>query len=211
VIVAAWVAVFAGQIAAQSTTDPTGDAGTALPTTDATADADTARSAADVTADADTARPVTDPATGVGAAIPASAADVPPEDVAAIARDLNCPLCQGYNLQDCPLEVCAQMRALIRQSLAEGESRDEIIAAFAAEYGPQVLNAPPRRGFFLGAWILPIVALFVGVVAVGLFVRRSVSLTRLASESTDPSTPATDAAHERYARQLERMAEQEDE
>lgn len=88
--------------------------------------------------------------------------DVQPEDVAAIARTLNCPLCQGYNLQDCPLEVCAQMREVIRQQLAAGATPEQVVAAFVADYGPQVLNAPPRSGFFAAAWLVPVLALVAG-------------------------------------------------
>jgi len=107
--------------------------------------------------------------------VPAPAATVLPEDIAAVARDLNCPLCQGYNLQDCPLPVCAQMRELIGQKLAAGESKEQITAAFVADYGPQVLNAPPARGFYLTAWVLPVVVLLAGLVALWAFLWRGTS------------------------------------
>jgi cytochrome c-type biogenesis protein CcmH len=84
---------------------------------------------------------------------------VAPEDVAAIARSLNCPLCQGYNLQDCPLEVCAQMRETIRQKLEVGVTPDQIVADFVADYGPQVLSAPPRSGWMASAWLVPPIVL----------------------------------------------------
>lgn len=176
----------------------------------------------------------TEPAAGVGAQAPGSEpatgldsqsgsqepanqpgpvpiADVPPEDVAEIARNLNCPLCQGYNLQDCPLEVCAQMRELIRERLAAGQSRDEIVAAFVVDYGPQVLNEPPRSGFFLGAWVLPIAALILGVIAVALYVRRSVAAPRPGDEESSASPASGGELDERYVRQLEEMAGREDE
>lgn len=35
------------------------------------------------------------------------------EEVMGIARDLNCPLCGGLTLADCPLDVCEGMWALI--------------------------------------------------------------------------------------------------
>lgn len=90
---------------------------------------------------------------------------VAPEEVSAIAESLNCPLCQGYNLEDCPLEVCAQMRAGIAESLAAGMTRDEIVAGFVADYGPQVLNQPPRSGFSLAAWVVPPFAVVLALVA----------------------------------------------
>lgn len=101
-----------------------------------------------------------------------SPGQVPPEAVAAIARDLNCPLCQGYNLQDCPLIVCAQMRDQIRERLAAGATREEIVESFVVEFGPQVLNTPPTEGFFLAAWILPGLVLLAGFGIVLGVVRR---------------------------------------
>jgi cytochrome c-type biogenesis protein CcmH len=98
---------------------------------------------------------------------------VPPAAVAAIARDLNCPLCQGYNLQDCPLQVCAQMRDLIRAQLAAGATQDQIVDGFVAQYGPQVLMVPPTEGGFALAWVLPWLVLFGGGAVVVLLLRRS--------------------------------------
>jgi cytochrome c-type biogenesis protein CcmH len=97
------------------------------------------------------------------------------EDVAAIARDLNCPLCQGYSLQDCPLPVCAQMRTLIAERLADGATPQDIQAEFVAEYGPQVLNAPPAEGLGILVWVLPFAVLIAGLVVAGSVVRRAAS------------------------------------
>lgn len=99
------------------------------------------------------------PAAGAPIAPALTPEEVPPEAVAAVARSLNCPLCQGYSLQDCPLEVCTQMRALIAQKLAAGQTKEQITAAFVADYGPQVLNAPPTTGLYITAWVFPVLVL----------------------------------------------------
>lgn len=88
------------------------------------------------------------------------------ERVYEIADQLNCPLCQGQTLSECPLLICDQMRAEIAQRLREGQSEQEIIEAFVARYGIGVLNQPPAEGFNLLAWIMPFVGLAV-VLAVG--------------------------------------------
>lgn len=46
----------------------------------------------------------------------------------------------------------------IDQHIARGESDDQILKAFVAEYGPTVLIEPPKQGFNLAAWIMPIAA-----------------------------------------------------
>jgi len=138
-------------------------------------------------------------------------ATVLPEDVAAVARELNCPLCQGYTLQDCPLEVCAQMRGQIAERLAAGQTKDAIRAAFVADYGPQVLNAPPTHGFFLAAWVLPIIVLFAGIAGLGAWLWRGTGdrgrFATTPGAPLMPASPATDAVD--YVARLERLAEDE--
>ena len=70
------------------------------------------------------------------------------------------------------------------------------------EFGERVLAAPPREGFNLLAWWLPIGGLVVGAVAVGLLAwrwsrgRPDVPGTSPGVERSDPS-PAVDAELER--------------
>jgi cytochrome c-type biogenesis protein CcmH/NrfF len=118
---------------------------------------------------------------GAGLASEGTLREVGPDEVAALAKTLNCPLCQGYSLQECPLEVCMQMRELIAQSLAEGKSPEAIRASFVEEYGPQVLNAPPAEGFFLSAWWTPVLVLLAGAVWLFARMRQSESLVDLPS------------------------------
>ncbi len=143
---------------------------------------------------------------------PISSPDVLPEDVAAVARELNCPLCQGYNLQDCPLVVCGQMREQIARQLAEGRTAEAIKAGFVADYGPQVLNTPPARGFYLAAWVLPVVILALGALGLGLFWRRAGRAPRSAADAealaADPAPP--DALSAAYVERLERLAAEEE-
>lgn len=138
-------------------------------------------------------------------ALTATASDldaVSPAAVAAIARDLNCPVCEGYNLEDCPLPLCAQMRDLIRERLAGGETRTEIVAAFVADYGPQVLNAPPATGFFLAAWIMPVVVFALGILGVAALFRRRPDPPEVA--------PTDGAADVERLERLERMVLEDD-
>lgn len=143
---------------------------------------------------------------GLAAAQTTRPPEVAPEAVAAIARDLNCPLCQGTNLQDCPLTVCAQMRDEIRARLAAGATREAIVAAFVADYGPQVLNEPPARGVFLAAWLLPALALLAGALVVLGVVRRG---SRRATAPAVPTATAP-AVDPEAADRLELLLREED-
>jgi len=79
-----------------------------------------------------------------------------------IAKQLSCPTCAGGNLADCRTHTCAQWRGQISHLVQQGYSDQEVIDYFAARYGDQVLQEPPRQGFTLLLWVLPVLALLVG-------------------------------------------------
>jgi cytochrome c-type biogenesis protein CcmH len=110
-----------------------------------------------------------------------------------------CPTCQTtLELSNAP--VAERMRAFIRERIAAGDSRSEIDAALVADFGEEVLAAPPKEGFNLLAWVLPLLggALAVGVLAFAL-VRWS--RTRPPPEAPGPASanggPPLDAELER--------------
>lgn len=102
-----------------------------------------------------------------------------------IARELWCPLCSGVRLDACELQACVQMRAEIRQLLAEGRDPEWIVAYFEEEYGPQVHGQPPWQGFQSLAWLVPAAAVVGLGIGVGLRTRRAVRQRRSAA---DPRT-----------------------
>jgi len=97
------------------------------------------------------------------AATPAFAQQPTIDQINAVAKKLSCPTCTGINVADCPTETCAQWRAKIGELLAEGKSEQEILDYFAARYGDHVLQIPPKRGFFVWVWTLPVAAIIAGL------------------------------------------------
>jgi cytochrome c-type biogenesis protein CcmH len=101
--------------------------------------------------------------TAMLAASPVFAQQPTADEINAVAKNLSCPTCTGINVADCPTETCAQWRAKIGELLAEGKSEQEIMDYFAARYGDHVLQVPPKRGFFVLVWALPVIALLFGL------------------------------------------------
>lgn len=93
------------------------------------------------------------------------AADGPPleEQVRALAGELRCVVCQNLSVADSPSEMAQQMRAIIREQLEAGKTPDEIKTYFVSKYGQWVLLAPVKSGFSLLLWVLPFVALVLGI------------------------------------------------
>src|SRR5438552_2201321 len=75
------------------------------------------------------------------------------EQARAIEKELQCPICNGSTVADSPSDLAGQMRTVIRQKVAAGESRDAIIQYFVDRYGDSILMEPPRRGIGLAVWL----------------------------------------------------------
>ncbi len=74
-----------------------------------------------------------------------------------IDRMLMCPVCPAQTIDQTEVPLAKQMREQVRELLAGGATRREVLDWFAApeRYGPGVLAEPPRSGFNLIAWIVP--------------------------------------------------------
>ncbi|HXR96565.1 MAG TPA: cytochrome c-type biogenesis protein CcmH [Terriglobales bacterium] len=70
----------------------------------------------------------------------------------------------------CP--VVTQMQAEIRQRAASTDSDELVLQSFVQEYGTQVIANPTHVGFNRIAWIMPWVALGLGLALVLFFVKR---------------------------------------
>jgi cytochrome c-type biogenesis protein CcmH len=90
----------------------------------------------------------------------------------AIATELRCVVCQNLSVADSPSEMAKQMRGVIREQLQAGKKPDEIKKYFVSKYGEWVLLDPSKSGISLAVWVLPFVALIIGL-SLGLwFLRR---------------------------------------
>lgn len=71
-----------------------------------------------------------------------------------------------------PCETAKMMLGEVDQHVAKGETDEQILQAFAQQYGSLVYADPPKSGFSLVAWVLPSVYLFVGAGVVILVIVR---------------------------------------
>ncbi len=84
------------------------------------------------------------------------------DQVNEIAKKLNCPTCAGINLADCRTQTCEQWREQINDLLKQGYTEQEVINYFTARYGDQVLQEPPKSGWMLALWMVPVAVLLAG-------------------------------------------------
>ena len=71
-----------------------------------------------------------------------------------------------------PCETARGMQKELDARVTRGESDDQILQAMVEQYGPTVLIEPPKKGFDLLAWIMPIAVPLIALVLVWEVVRR---------------------------------------
>lgn len=145
------------------------------------------------------------------AAAQSGSREVTDDEVNEIARELYCPICESTPLDVCPTQACEDWREIIRTKLSQGETEQQIKDYFVDQYGPRALAEPPREGFTLAVWIIPIAAVIIG----GFFFTRylrgiqtaastSTSVTQESSQPAPASQPAPEPAQDDYITRVEK-------
>lgn len=92
-----------------------------------------------------------------------------------IEESLTCQCGCGLTVHSCNHVDCGSalpLREEIRQQLALGKTKQQILDYFEAKYGEKILSSPTPRGFNLLAWIAPFFAVGVGGVLLAWTLRR---------------------------------------
>lgn len=85
---------------------------------------------------------------------------------AALEAEIMCPTCEGQTLDQSQAPSAQRVKAFIRERSSAGDTCGEIKAQLVDDFGERILAAPPRKGFNLLAWLLPVAGLAVGALAV---------------------------------------------
>jgi cytochrome c-type biogenesis protein CcmH/NrfF len=83
-----------------------------------------------------------------------------------LESEIMCPVC-GTTLDQSDSAVAQDMKMFIAHRRTAGDTKSQIEGALVAQFGEAVLAAPPKHGFNLLAWLLPLIGLLVAVPIVG--------------------------------------------
>jgi cytochrome c-type biogenesis protein CcmH len=120
-----------------------------------------------------------------------------------LESELICPTCHT-TLDQSNAPVALQMKALIAQRIAAGDTKSEIEQRLVADYGRGVLAKPDTEGFDLLAWALPIAGLLAGAVVVGVAAWRwSTRRDGAAPVEAEPLDPELEKLVDEELRRLE--------
>ena len=102
-------------------------------------------------------KPLTDPAQEASARV--------------LMKEIRCLVCQNQSIEDSNADLAVDLRNIIREHIAAGESHAEIKSYLVDRYGDWVLLKPPVRSDTLFLWLSPLLILLVVLVII-LFSRK---------------------------------------
>ena len=91
----------------------------------------------------------------------------------ALFRELRCVVCQGQSIDESNAPLAEDLRGIVREMIAEGQSDEQIKDFLVERYGVFVLMQPPVRGDTYLLWFGPALLLFIGAGFIFLTVRRA--------------------------------------
>ena len=122
------------------------------------------------------------------------------ERAQSIDQRLMCPVCPAETIDQSQADVAIQMRDLVREKLQAGETESQIFDFFVERYDKGVLAEPPAEGFNILVWVIPPVALLLGLTLLWLGIRQ---LGRSPRQYTLTAEESWTADSERYLREVD--------
>ena len=89
-----------------------------------------------------------------------------------LSRELRCMVCQNQSIDDSEAPLARDLRLLVRERIAAGDSDAQVIDFLVARYGEFVLLKPRLKSHTLLLWLLPPLALAGGGLALWMHNRR---------------------------------------
>ncbi|HEY1962429.1 MAG TPA: cytochrome c-type biogenesis protein, partial [Rhizomicrobium sp.] len=90
-----------------------------------------------------------------------------------LQKQLRCLVCQGESLDESNAPLAADLRHLIRERIAAGDSNEAVKNYLVARYGDFILMKPPVDKDTYVLWMAPLIALGAGAVVAGFVAWRA--------------------------------------
>jgi cytochrome c-type biogenesis protein CcmH len=108
----------------------------------------------------------------------------------ALSAELRCMVCQNQSIDYSDAPLARDIRILIRQRIAEGESNDAVRSYLVSRYGDFILLKPPFKLETLLLWLSAPLTLAAGLVAAWLARRRAPVATEALSAEEEAQLAA---------------------
>jgi cytochrome c-type biogenesis protein CcmH len=111
-----------------------------------------------------------------------------------LSRELRCLVCQNQSIDDSDADLARDLRRIVRERIAAGDSDEAILSYLVDRYGEFVLLRPPLEPATWLLWLGPAAVLLLGAGLLVAFYR---------SRGREPPAPAELSADEQ--RRLDRL------
>jgi cytochrome c-type biogenesis protein CcmH len=115
----------------------------------------------------------------------------------AISQGLRCVVCQNQSIDDSNAPLAHDLRVLVRERLASGDTDEQALDFIVARYGNFVLLNPPVQLNTLTLWLGPALFVLIAAFGFGQYVRR-----RSIDRTVQASAPLTTTEQKRIAELL---------
>jgi cytochrome c-type biogenesis protein CcmH len=109
-----------------------------------------------------------------------------------LSRELRCMVCQNQSIDDSEAPLARDLRLLVRERIAAGDSDAQVLDFLVARYGEFVLLKPRLNPHTWLLWLLPPLALAGGGLALWTYGRRR-SRSSSVAEAAATLTPDEEA------------------
>jgi cytochrome c-type biogenesis protein CcmH len=92
-----------------------------------------------------------------------------------LQRQLRCLVCQGESIDESGSPFAADVRHLVRQQIADGQSDRQVQDFLVARYGDFILMKPPMQPNTWLLWLAPFLVLVVGGAVAWITVKKAAS------------------------------------
>lgn len=99
-----------------------------------------------------------------------------------IDAELRCLVCQNESIEDSSASLARDLRRIVRQQVAQGKSRDDIVAWMTSRYGDFVRLKPRLTAATALLWSTPLMALVLGLVLASRIFRHREEAAPLTDE-----------------------------
>ncbi len=114
-----------------------------------------------------------------------------------LSRELRCMVCQNQSIDDSEAPLARDLRLLVRERIAAGDSNAQVIDFLVARFGEFVLLKPRLNPHTWLLWLLPPLALIGGGLALWIHSRRRSKSTAAEDPSRFKLTAEEEARLER--------------
>lgn len=81
----------------------------------------------------------------------------------AIGSQLRCLVCQNESIEDSSADLARDLRHVVREHVAKGENNQQIMDWMVSRYGNFIRLKPPLTVGTLLLWVMPLLALCIGI------------------------------------------------